>query len=575
MKKLPGLFILYILLISTINLNAQAVYKTKNTQNDHTEGQNNSRVSITVNATNAVGSIEPVWNGIGGSLGLALTPQGDRLLQRIVEASPYPFYRRCWGITESGTAVPFSSEIDYGSTNVYQVDENGRPFYDFTLFDQIFDVILSKNFIPIMHLGSMPDSLSSAPLSTAQGRENIEKYPPKDYNNWYSLVYNIVKHCAGKYGKEKVAKWKWELWNEPDIKEYWLGTEEEYFKLYDYTAAAIRDALPETQVGGNAVTQSQSRGTPFLVRFIEHCLRGTNFKNKSVGAPLDFITFHLKGTNFAISKIGNFTFEERPPDLHRFSPSLKFILECAGNNLKEIASIPGTAGIPVYVTECDIDIGLTISMYENPNVVYRNTEYYPVFQCALAKELLDISNLFPANPIKCFTIDALFYPGYRIFEGQRALFTADEIEKPIFNAFRLLGKLGTERLQFTTSGNDNIDGLATRDGNKIQVMVYNYNQDVDDRELKTAELSVIVPSSKPYRLSHYRIDENHSNAYTVWKSLGRPLTPDQNQMNQIKSKQGLELYEPVSTFKPKENKILLTLELPHHSVSLMVFEPLD
>jgi xylan 1,4-beta-xylosidase len=537
--------------------------------------QNKPHVSINVNSAVTTGPVEPVWNGIGGSLGLALTPQGDRLLQRIDEASPYPFYRRCWGITESGIAVPFTAEADYGSTNVYQVDKNGKPYYDFTLFDQIFDIILSGDFVPIMHIGSMPDSLSSSPLSTAREIKDIDKYPPKDYNNWYSLVYNIVKHCSERYGKEKVIRWKWELWNEPDIKGYWLGTEEEYFKLYDYTAAAVKDALPETQIGGNAVTQSGTRGTPFLIRFIEHCLRGTNLKNGSVGAPLDFITFHLKGTDFAIYKAGNFTSEKLTAGIPAFSPSLEFISECAINNLKKIAAIPGTAGIPVYVTECDIDIGLTISVYENPNVEYRNTEYYPAFQCALTKEILDISNVFQANPVKCFVTDALFYPGYRIFEGQRALFTAEEIEKPIFNAFRLLGKLGNERLQFEASGSSNVNGLATHKGDTIQIMVYNFNQDVKDRESEEAELMIRMPSSESYRLSHFRIDENHSNAYSVWKSMGKPLIPDNDQMNEIKSRQGLELSEPVSIIKPVGNNISIPLFLPHHSVSLLVFVPLN
>ena len=535
--------------------------------------QNKPHVSIKVNSVVTTGPVEPVWNGIGGSLGLALTPQGDRLLKRIDEASPFPFYRRCWGITESGIAVPFTAEADYGSANVYQVDENGKPYYDFTLFDQIFDIILSGDFVPIMHIGSMPDSLSSSPMSTEQEIKDIDKYPPKDYSNWYNLVYNIVRHCTERYGKEKVTGWKWELWNEPDIKGYWLGTEEEYFKLYDYTAAAVKDALPESQIGGNSVTQSGTRGTPFLIRFIEHCLHGTNFMNGSVGTPIDFITFHLKGTNFAIYKLGNFTSEKLTEGIVSFSPSLEFIRECADNNLTKIAAIPGTAGIPVYVTECDIDIGLTISVFENPNVEYRNTEYYPAFQCALAREMLDISKSFPANPVKCFVTDGLFYPGYRIFEGQRALFTAEEIEKPIFNAFKLLGKLGNERLQFGTSGNRNVNGLATRKGDTIQVMVYNFNQDVKDRESEEADLTIRMPSSESYRLSHFRIDENHSNAYSVWKSMGKPLIPDNDQINQIKSREGLELFEPVSTIKPVGDKIFIPLVLPHHSVSLLVFEP--
>ena len=567
--------ILVFFLVSVVLLYAQPVNTNLAKTGYFNENQNHDDVSVSVNAAHVTGEIEPVWNGIGGPLGLSLTPQGNRLLHQVSLASPYPFYKRCWGITESGMAVPYSSEADYGATDIYRVDEKGHPFYGFTVFDQIMGNVISMNFIPIMLIGSMPDSLSAAPLATEEGRENIEKYPPKDYDQWYDLIFNIVNHSVLKYGKEKVSAWKWEVWNEPDIREYWRGTEEEYYKLYDYTAAAVKEALPEAQVGGNSVTQSQTRGTSFLTGFIRHCMKGTNFKTGRVGAPLDFITFHLKGTNFAIGKIGSFNFGERPPEQQQFSPSLKFIMQCAGNNLKSIASIPGIAGIPVYVTECDIDIGLVTSMYENPNVEYRNTAYFPAFQCAMTKELLDLSDRYPANPIKNFASDAFYFPGFRIFEGQRTLFTAGEIEKPILNAYRLLGKLGTERLEFVTSGSDQINGLASRKGDKIQVLVYNFSENVDNRESINTEISVTLPDSRPYRLTHFRIDENHSNAYTIWKSLGRPLTPDQDQMDQIKSRQGLELYEPARILTPANNKIQIPLTLPHHSVSLLLFEPAD
>ena len=169
--------------------------------------QTTSTLSISVNSANVIDTIEPIWNGIGGSSGLALTPQGERLLQRIVESSPYPFYRRIWGVTETGTAVPFTAEADWGSTNVYQVGKDGIPFYDFTLFDQILDIVLSKKFIPVMHLGSMPDSLSSAPDSVLHTKANLIKYPPEDYNKWHDLIYNIVKHCGERYGLEAVAGW--------------------------------------------------------------------------------------------------------------------------------------------------------------------------------------------------------------------------------------------------------------------------------------------------------------------------------------------------------------------------------
>ena len=420
-----------------------------------------SPISITVNTEYVTDSIEHIWNGIGGSLGLVLIPQGERLYQRISEVSPFPYYKTCYAITGSGAGF----ESDYGPSNVYHVDENGLPFYDFTLFDQMFDGVISEKFIPVMQIGiSMPDSLSAAPASAIRQKKDLEKYPPKDYDKWYDLMFNIVNHCIERYGKERVVKWKWEMGNEPDMSSHWKGTEEEYFKLYDYTVSAIKSALPEAQVGGNAVSFSRTEGIPFLMRFIEHCLRGMNFKDSSVGAPLDYISFHLKATYFDIQKIGNFTSEKLTANFPEFSPDLQSLLEEARYVLEKITSIPGTAGIPVYNTECDIDIGLSISMYENPNVEYRNTEYYPAFHCALAKGLLDVSREYPANPIKHYFIDALYYPGYRIFEGQRSIFTAEEIEKPIFNAFRLLGKIGIERLQFEHTENEYIDGLATRLG---------------------------------------------------------------------------------------------------------------
>ena len=529
-------------------------------------------IQITVNPAIVTDTIEPIWNGIGGSSGLALTPQGERLLQRIVNSSPYPFYKRIWGITSTGTAVPFTAEADWGSTNVYQVDKNGNPFYDFTLFDQILDVWLKRNVIPILHLGLMPDSLSSAPDSIPHIKDNLIKYPPKDFNEWYNLIYAIVNHCVERFGKENVSKWKWEMWNEPDITNYWMGTEEDFFKMYDYTAAAVKAALPNGQIGGNSVTQSIERGTPRLIRFVEHCMSGKNYKDGTVGAPLDFITFHLKGTNFAISKLGNFTSEKLAAGVPKFSPSLAFIIKCATTNLSKIADIAGTAGIPVYITEGDIDIGLNVTTTENPAVGYRNTEYHPVFQCAFAKEMLDLAINYPANPIKCLVFDGLFNPGFRIFEGQRTLFTAEEIEKPVFNSYRLLGKLGTQRIQLERSEKSTIDGLATRIGNNIQVMIYNYDENVDDRELKKVQLSITLPFSGSYRLKHYRIDENHSNAYTIWKKMGRPYNPNETQLKQIKDRQGLELLEAEKSIKVKNNKAIIPIELPHHSVSLLVFE---
>ena len=42
--------------------------------------------------------------------------------------------------------------------------------------------------------------------------------------------------------RQSVKTWYWEVWNEPNIS-YWKGTMEEYFKLYDYTADAVKKSV--------------------------------------------------------------------------------------------------------------------------------------------------------------------------------------------------------------------------------------------------------------------------------------------------------------------------------------------
>ena len=120
-------------------------------------------------------------------------------------------------------------------------------------------------------------------------------YPPKDYEKWAELVYQWVKHCVEKYGQAEVEKWYWELWNEPNIG-YWQGTQEEYNKLYDYTADAVKRALPTSTFGGPHTTgPSWPEAEKFLRAFLDHVVKGKNYVTGKIGTPIDFIAFHAKG----------------------------------------------------------------------------------------------------------------------------------------------------------------------------------------------------------------------------------------------------------------------------------------
>ena len=118
-------------------------------------------------------------------------------------------------------------------------------------------------------------------------------YPPKDeaaWAKWSKLVAAYAAHLKARYGSQ-TGTWLWEVWNEPDIP-YWHGTAAEYDRLYDVTAAAIRQVLPEAKIGGPEATGVSDHSEPFLRQFLEHCAHGVNAATGGVGAQLDFISYH-------------------------------------------------------------------------------------------------------------------------------------------------------------------------------------------------------------------------------------------------------------------------------------------
>ena len=116
---------------------------------------------------------------------------------------------------------------------------------------------------PLAQIGFMPEALSSKPQPYQHdwkpGAQYSDiftgwAYPPKDYKKWAELVYQWVKHCVERMDKRK---WKNGTGNSGTSRTgYWKGTMEEYFKLYDYTADAVKRALPTAKFGG-LIAQAQ------------------------------------------------------------------------------------------------------------------------------------------------------------------------------------------------------------------------------------------------------------------------------------------------------------------------------
>src|SRR5579863_6428605 len=251
-------------------------------------------VTIQIDAAKPMGPSRAIYRFFGhDEPNFTYMPNGRKLIGELVRLSPEPVYLRTHFLLATGDGSP---GLKWGSTNAYTEDASGKPIYDWTIVDRIFDIYRDAGARPFVEIGFMPQALSAKPdpyhptWIPGARNENYSigwSYPPKDFSKWGELIYQWVKHSIERYSAAEVSTWYWELWNEPDIS-YWHGTPEEYIHLYDVTAAAVKRALPQARVGGPATTgPASAKAAAFLQQFLEH--------TASASVPLDFISFHAKG----------------------------------------------------------------------------------------------------------------------------------------------------------------------------------------------------------------------------------------------------------------------------------------
>ena len=213
-------------------------------------------IHITTDLNKAIGDMTPIWAWFGyDEPNYTYMKDGKKLLTEIGALSPVPVHIRAHNMLTTGDG---KAAMKWGSTNAYTEDAARNPIYNWTLVDSIFDTYVKRGLKPMAEISFMPEALSVKPQPYAHDwkpGENYNKiytgwrYPPNDYNKWAALIYEWVKHSIARYGKPEVESWYWELWNEPDIA-YWGGTMREYFKLYDYTADAVKRALQRLRSAG-------------------------------------------------------------------------------------------------------------------------------------------------------------------------------------------------------------------------------------------------------------------------------------------------------------------------------------
>jgi xylan 1,4-beta-xylosidase len=541
-------------------------------------------VTIRVDAAQPKAELKPIYRFFGSDEpNYTYMRDGKRLLREIGSLGEPQEYFRAHNLLTTGDGTP---ALKWGSTNAYTEDAQGRPVYDWTIVDRIFEAGLAGGVKPYVQIGPMPKALSTNPEPYQHDWRPGFPYgdiytgwtmPPKDYAKWAELVYQWVKHCVEKYGAKEVEQWYWQVWNEPNIP-YWRGTREEFRKLHDYAIDAVRRALPTARVGG---PDTAGDGGQFMQEFLEHIVRGTNHATGKIGTPADFLSFHAKGTTPVFID-------------GRVRMGIGGQLRTIDTAFRRFASFPELKGKPIVIGESDPD---GCAACQGPHLGYRNNTMYSSYTAASFARKHLLAEKHGVNLEGALTW-AFQFEDQPYFAGFRVMAT-NGIVLPVFNVHRMMAKMNGQRLEATSShdvgveniiasapggnqpagvrGAPDVAALASLDADKRQLAVLVWYYHDDDMPGPRAEIDLAVAGLPAgitqAKLAHYRVDEDHSNAYTLWKAYGSPVAVTRAQYAQLDAASKLALLTDAPTSTAVANGTAnLKFTLPRQGVSLLVLD---
>jgi xylan 1,4-beta-xylosidase len=389
-------------------------------------------------------------------------------------------------------------------------------------------------------------------------------YPPNDYKKWSELIYQWVRHSVERYGQAEVESWYWELWNEPDG--FYLiapNVEQEYFKMYDYAADAVKRALPTARMGG----PHTAHGGKFFDHFIQHCLNDTNHATGAKGAPVDFLAYHAKGRPTVVNGV--------------VQMSMKTHFKNIDDGLAIVASYPQLKGIPIIIGESDPEGCAACGMSTNPENAYRNGTLYASYTAASIAREYDLAAARGVNLVGVVNWSFEF-EDQPWFAGFRDLAT-NGVDKPVLNVFRMLGMMTGNRVGVSEGAYDaasilksgvlgertDINALAAKSNRGATVLLWNYHDnDVIDTGSPVSVTIKGIPAKKVV-MTHYRIDQEHSNSYSAWKKMGSPANPSQAQIAVLEKTSKLATLGKPKTLQVRDQQLVVDMQLPRQAVSFI------
>jgi xylan 1,4-beta-xylosidase len=375
----------------------------------------------------------------------------------------------------------------------YQNESGETVFeYNFTYVDMVMDSYLGLGLRPFIELGFMPGKLASGDQTVFHWKGNVT--PPKDYGEWKALIKALLAHLIERYGKEEVLRWPIEVWNEPNLKVFWKDADMgEYFRLYEQSALAVKEADPSFKVGGPAICGVEDEA--WIRSFLEFVQAGK--------VPLDFITRHHY-TSQPPKVSGHYSYIK----LHELDEGFREL----ERTRRIVDGFPAFKGMDIHVTEFNTSYVPDAPIHDtNLNAAYVASMLSRLGDAHASYSYWTFGDIFEEKGVP-------FAP----FHGGFGLVANGCIPKPTFWTFAFFKKLEGECVHRS----EECVAVRRADGGYRGVL-WNADPRYTGASL---DLKMVFPATNgDYCLITKTVDEDCCNPLKLWHDMGEPsnLSPEQ------------------------------------------------
>jgi xylan 1,4-beta-xylosidase len=345
-----------------------------------------------------------------------------------------------------------------------------------------------------------------------------------------------------------VRQWFFEVWNEPNLKDFWAGSQADYFELYRHSVGAIKDVDSGLRVGGPATAKEE-----WLEEFLAFCDRNR--------LPADFVSTHHYPNDVL--------WYENQDTETQLAHSRRGIL---GEWTREARRRVGGSR-PLFYTEWNCS--------SNPRYPPQDEPYAAAFA---VKTILEAAGLVECYSFWTFSdiFEENYFPSVP-FHGGFGLLNLHGIPKPTYHAFALLHRLGSVSPPVDGIANppssgemvavrgchETVDAWVIRGPGSAQVILTNHA--LPRHPIEAAQVGVRLQGApRPRAVFLERIDQDHANAKRLWQEMGEPEYLTEPEVARLQ--EGSRLVREPQAWKDQGQGIDLEIPLPAHAVAAITVE---